>query len=63
MEYAGMCITPLEAYSRDADVDNALKSTKNKGILSEFVMYTVRKAKRHAGPQHKGDGKFRHPYK
>jgi hypothetical protein len=24
---------------------------------------TVRKAKRDAGPQHKGDGKFRHPYR
>jgi hypothetical protein len=25
--------------------------------------YTVRKAKRDAGPQHKVDGKFRHPYR
>jgi hypothetical protein len=25
--------------------------------------YTVSKAKREAGPQHKGDGKFRHPYR
>jgi hypothetical protein len=24
---------------------------------------TVRKAKRDTGPQHKGDGKFRHPYR
>jgi hypothetical protein len=25
-------------------------------------MYTVTKAKRDAGAQHKGDGKFRHPH-
>jgi hypothetical protein len=33
--------------------------------LSEFIvnLYTVRKDKRDAGPQHKGDGKFRHPYR
>jgi hypothetical protein len=35
MEYAGMCITLLIAYSSEADVDNAYKSAKNKAILSE----------------------------
>jgi hypothetical protein len=27
------------------------------------IKYTVRKAKRDAGPQHKGDGKFRYSYR
>jgi hypothetical protein len=27
------------------------------------ILYTVRKAKRETGPQHKGAGKFRHPYR
>jgi hypothetical protein len=31
-------------------------------LHTEILIYTVKKAERDAGPQHKGDGKFRHPY-
>jgi hypothetical protein len=32
-------------------------------IKNKDSSFTVRKAKRDAGPQHKGDGKFRRPYR
>jgi hypothetical protein len=40
---------------------NQLQSCRLKPFF--VTLYTVRKAKRDARPQDKGDGKFRHPYR
>jgi hypothetical protein len=60
--YTEASIAELHHFHVDGTFDiNAVPLHRKKNCIT--FSYTVRKAKRDAGPQHKGDEKFRHPYR